>query len=105
MESTQGGKVIDNWDWLNEKFPADGNWETGNNLDPQPLWKAISKQYARGVSGKINYVNQTYEGKVWLNDESPIVDMLMDKGIVTGVDYYNKEFLINKILDEGVKGW
>ena len=102
MESTRGGQVIDEWDWLEKKYPS-SNWGTGNDLDPQPLWRAVSKEYANGVSGKVTYVNQSYEGKVWLYDESPIVDKLMDKGIVSDVDYYNKEYLINKILSEGEK--
>lgn len=104
MEGTPGGKVVDNWEWLEKKYPS-SNWNKNNDLDPKPLWSEFSKEYARNVSGKVTYVNQGYEGAVWLEDESPIVDKLMDKGIVTSVDYYNKEYLINKILSEGEKAW
>lgn len=105
MENTKGGRVIDGWDWINEKFPAKENWGKGNALDPKPLWRAASKEYAKGVSGKVTYVNQGYEGSIWLEDEATIVDRLLEKEVVTEVEYYNKEFIINKILDEGKKGW
>ncbi len=54
---------------------------------------------------KVTYVNQEYEGRIWTDVESITLDISIDKGRVTEIDYYNKEYLINKILDEGKKSW
>ncbi len=104
MEDTAGGKVVDEWPWLYEKYPSE-NWGTGNQFDPKPLWEAVSEEYALRARDKVTYVNQEYEGRIWTDVESITLDISIDKGRVTEIDYYNKEYLINKILDEGKKSW
>lgn len=52
LEGTKGGKVIDNWEYLNEKLP----WDQGG----KELWGGVSENYTRQLEGKVT-VLQTAE--------------------------------------------
>ncbi|KNY30515.1 RHS repeat-associated core domain-containing protein [Pseudobacteroides cellulosolvens] len=88
MENTQGGKVLNGWTWLGEKFTT---WDKGLDTDQQPLWKSVSSAYANGVTGKVAYVHPDLPdgkgiGDVWKNTEAPIVSLRQEEGLVTEVE-------------------
>lgn len=72
MEQTPGGQVFDNWRGLQGMYPE---WDTVTDLNQKPIWDALSSQYANGAEGIATYIHpSTYEGKVWLNIEKPILE-------------------------------
>lgn len=88
MENTQGGKVLNGWEWLGEKFPT---WNEGLDTDQQPLWKSVSSAYANGATGKVSYVHPDLPdgkgiGDVWKYTELPIVTQRMEEGLVTEIE-------------------
>ena len=61
-------------------------WNTGTILDQKPIWKSLSAQYANSTKGNVIYVHPSgYYGDVWLNTEYPVLEKLVDKGIVTDI--------------------
>lgn len=87
LETTPGGKVIDEWDEVN-KLPWDG--KKGSPPWSGELWNGVSKKYADGVTGEVNIV-QTPEklwdqGTVWQNSEKAIIKDKIYTGEVTKVN-------------------
>lgn len=99
FNSTLGGKVLDEWDWLNIKFPWQNNFGTGNKYDPMKLWNAASKEFANHVFGKTIYFFEDYEGVTWQNCEGPIVHAKIAVGEITSLKILTKENLGKKIKD------
>ena len=84
LETTKGGRVIDGWEYLNEKMP----WEQGG----KELWGGVSKKYAGTLEGEVS-VYQTPEaaarggGYVFKTYEEPVILENQDRGIVTDIIY------------------
>lgn len=84
LEQTKGGKVIDNWDYLNEKMP----WENGG----EQLWGGVSENYAGGLKGEVT-VYQTPDaaarggGHIFKTYEEPVIETNKRLGSVTEVIY------------------
>ena len=84
MEQTSGGQVFDGWKNLQKMYPE---WGTGTALDQKPIWEALSSQYANEASGNVSYVHpEGYYGNVWLNIEYPVLERMMDEGIVINIE-------------------
>ena len=80
MEGTRGGQVFDDWNWLGNQFPE---WDSKNILDQQPIWRALSEEYANGASGMVYYVHpEDYTGKIWSKVELPIIEKKIKTGNV-----------------------
>lgn len=94
MEMTQGGKVLDGWSWLQEKFP---DWHGKQKW----LWIAASEKYASGLSGEVIYFNSTYEGDIYLNYELRMLKELYEDNVVTGLVYANEEYYEKHYEKEG----
>ncbi len=87
LEGTKGGKVIDNWEYLNEKLP----WDNGG----KELWGGVSENYTGQLEGKVT-VLQTAEkaarggGDIYKTYELPE----LIRGQSTGrISEYNIEIL------------
>lgn len=82
LETTAGGRVVDNWDLLNESLP----WDSGGS----DFWGNLSEKYSNGATGIVNVV-QTPEkaaqggGYTWKNREQPVLERLQERGIVTDI--------------------
>ncbi|MGB3610369.1 MAG: hypothetical protein WA987_08325 [Cellvibrio sp.] len=89
LETTNGGRIIDDWPELNNKFPG---WKG----DPPPngfeLWGGISEKYAAGATGDVHVI-QTSEraatggGFVWKNAEKAVLENSLENGVVTKIHY------------------
>ncbi len=80
LEMTQGGSVMNNWNWLKGKYPT---WADEQPTDLRPLWKAFSKKYAQGVTGIATYVHPKGEyGYMWEKVEYKTLKINMLAGIV-----------------------
>lgn len=84
MEQTPGGQVFDEWRGLQGMYPAE--WGTSTELDPKPIWDALSAQYANNARGIATYVHtEGYIGNVWSKIERPILeehDIIINEVIV-----------------------
>ncbi len=84
LETTKGGRVIDNWDYLNEKLP----WENGG----EQLWGSVSEKYAGTLKGEVT-VYQTPKaateggGYIFKKYEKPILKDNEEIGVVTDIVY------------------
>lgn len=82
LEETPGGKVIDEWDDLNEAFPWDGTKMAPHGWD---FWGEVSSLYSRGAVGEIDVI-QDFEksfpsgGPTWRGREWPTI---VEEGKVT----------------------
>lgn len=99
FNSTPGGKVLDEWEWLNVKFPWKKNFGTGNRYDPMKLWNAASKEFANHVFGETIYFFEDYEGVTWQNCEGPIVHGRILSGEITSLKILTKENLGKDMRD------
>ena len=83
LETTSGGRVVDDWGTLNDNLP----WDNGG----KDFWGGLSDKYSRGASGEVNVV-QTAEkaaqggGYTWKNVEQPILERLQEQGVVTDIN-------------------
>lgn len=84
MEETNGGKVIDNWDYLDQKMP----WDKGG----KDVWGGVSEKYAGQLKGEVS-VYQTSEaaakggGYTFKTFEEPVIRANKSKGLVTNIIY------------------
>lgn len=99
FNSTPGGKVLDEWEWLNVKFPWQNNFGTGNKYDPMKLWNAASKEFADHVFGETTYFFEDYEGVTWQNCEGPIVHERIASGAITSLRVLTKDNLKKEIRE------
>lgn len=92
LETTNGGRVIDGWDEINNG----SDWVKGTPPYGRDLWKGVSRQYAEAASGNINTVQSPWKlwdsDTLWHNTEKPIIS----KGIVTGKIGDINMYTINK---------
>lgn len=91
LETTPGGRIVNEWQFLNKKLP----WKTGG----EEFWTGISGKYAAGSQGEVFVwqspdralsANGTLDwrgGYVWQTAERPVIQQLQDNGIVTGIKY------------------
>ena len=90
LETTKGGRLVDDWTLLNKAMP----WNSGG----EEFWGSLSTKYAKGVSGDITVVQtpdkaltdrgfEWHGGYVWQNYEKPVIDAHMDMGKVGKIDY------------------
>lgn len=83
LEMTLGGRVIDNWPYLEQKFV----WHDGPIMsDGERFWGEASRRYAKGLSGRVVAL-QTPDKKgggfIFKKYEYPELVRLIQKGIVT----------------------
>jgi hypothetical protein len=84
LETTPGGKMFDDWDWVTEKFPE---WNEGEYQRIE-IWEALSKEYASNAEGTVYYCNPTSEpGYMWAKVELEKLEDLKREGIVTEIKY------------------
>ncbi|GAA5216491.1 hypothetical protein GCM10025776_17320 [Corallincola platygyrae] len=82
LETTLGGKIIDQWD-------TGHVWSEGEGPPPwsKDLWSQVSEKYADGISGKVNLIqtdNKLWDpGTIWHNKEKALVK---DKILMGEVD-------------------
>lgn len=91
LETTKGGRIIDDWKELETRFPG---WDGDPPPNGYDLWGGISKKYASQVSGKVRVI-QTPErspngGYVWQNAEKNVITELQSDGIVTEIEFIVK---------------
>jgi hypothetical protein len=85
LETTPGGRVVDNWSELNGAF-------TRENGMGEQFWGGLSNKYARGLSGDVTAV-QTQQraaeggGFIYKNYELPEVNAGLVDGRVTGLNF------------------
>jgi hypothetical protein len=89
LETTAGGRIIDEWPDLKSY-----NWVKDNGPPPhaRDLWKAASEKYAEGASGIVNTV-QTADKldasyTLWHNVEKRVIADRLDTGDVTALNMY-----------------
>jgi hypothetical protein len=80
LEQTPGGRVIDNWDYLNNKLP----WDAGG----ERLWGGVSEKYARQLSGDVRSIqtvdrNAVGGGYVFKTYERPQVEAGLADGRIS----------------------
>lgn len=81
LEQTPGGRVIDDWAYLNSKLP----WEAGG----ERLWGQASGQYASQLSGQVTALQTPDKlggGYVYRNYELPQINQGLLNGSITGHD-------------------
>lgn len=90
LEQTAGGKVIDNWDDLNDAF----SWKA-DAMEPKAieLWKGVSKNYSKGASGEIDIIQDYAKkfprgGDVWRETEWPAI---VGEGKVTSMNVFGMD--------------
>ena len=87
LETTNGGRIIDDWPELNNKFPGWAGDPPPNGFD---FWGGVSEKYASGVTGDVRVI-QTAEraaqggGYVWKNAEKAVLENSMESGSVTKI--------------------
>ncbi|HEY0778275.1 MAG TPA: PAAR domain-containing protein [Gemmatirosa sp.] len=82
LETTPGGRVIDNWPSLNDNLP----WDQGG----KEFWGGVSTSYAQGASGDVSVVQSEYKaalggGDIWKEYELPELQRQMRRGQVTQI--------------------
>ena len=87
LEETPGGKVIDGWEDLNETFSWDKTKMGPHGWD---LWGAVSENYAKGVSGEIDIIQDVEKfpkgGDTWRGSEWPVI---RDEKKVTAMNIFS----------------
>lgn len=83
LELTWGGRVVDNWPYLEQKFV----WKEGLSVsDGEQFWGETSRRFAKGLSGSVTAL-QTPEKKgggfIFTKYEYPELLRLIQKGKVT----------------------
>lgn len=66
LETTKGGKIVDEWPYMQKKMP----WKD----EGRKFWMSLSENYASQASGKINVVRNKI-GEIWAEVEKPILDL------------------------------
>lgn len=87
LETTPGGRIIDEWKEVNSKFP----WNADSGPPPwtSQLWGDVSKKYAEGASGQVNLVqtpNKLWDpATVWHTQEKPTLSHLQKMGQISDI--------------------
>ncbi len=99
LEETAGGKVIDNWDDLNNVFSWDPKDMKPHGWD---LWGDVSENYSRGAVGDIEIIQDAKAfpagGQTWRGREWPAI---VEERKVTSMTIYSMDKMGN-ILDTKV---
>lgn len=99
LEETPGGKVIDNWDDLNNVFSWDPKDMKPHGWD---LWGDVSENYSRGAVGDIEIIQDAKAfpagGQTWRGREWPAI---VEERKVTSMTIYSMDKMGN-ILDTKV---
>ena len=90
LEMTEGGKVLDEWKWLNEKY---NTWGDNSKTDLTQLWKSASYYYSSQTHGVVTYVHShNYEGYIYNSVEKPEIKSRIRSGYVSEIrDVYSYE--------------
>ncbi|MEJ7805227.1 MAG: hypothetical protein WKG03_04825, partial [Telluria sp.] len=90
LETTAGGRILDNWDEVNKGY----NWTRWDGPPPhgRTLWGQVSKKYAHGASGHIHGVTTTGKlwdaGTLWHNVEKTVVQDNLLTGKITQMSFH-----------------
>lgn len=87
LETTPGGRIIDNWAEVNDKFKW--NADAGDPPWSSELWGGVSKKYAEAATGQVNLVqtpNKLWDPTtVWHSQEKPTLDYLQKIGQISDI--------------------
>ncbi len=89
LETTNGGRIVDEWPELKTSFPG---WDKDPPPNGYQFWTGLSEKYAQGASGDINVVQSAKKaavggGDIWKGHEYPKIEKLQDQGIVGSISY------------------
>jgi hypothetical protein len=90
LETTAGGRIIDDWKEVNNGY----NWDESYGPGPyaRELWAEASEKYAEGAVGHVNTVQTTAklwdERTLWHNTEKIIVQDKLQTREVSGLSMY-----------------
>ena len=82
LETTPGGRIIDNWQDVSSKFA----WNADSGPPPwtSDLWGGVSKKYAEAVTGQVNLVQTPAKlwdpTTIWHTQEKPTLTYLQKMG-------------------------
>ncbi|MDR2872855.1 MAG: hypothetical protein LBV45_10165, partial [Xanthomonadaceae bacterium] len=83
LETTKGGRVVDDWGYLNDKLP----WPRDVPDPPgEQFWGSLSKKYAGQLSGDVTALqtpDKAGGGYIFKKYEYPEVWRRQDRGIIT----------------------
>jgi uncharacterized Zn-binding protein involved in type VI secretion len=92
LETTPGGKVVNNWAFLNKKLP----WADGG----EQFWSRLSQRYAEGARGEVSVWQSPDRaigphgelnwrgGNIWQSSELPTLEQLQLTGEVGNINYH-----------------
>ena len=87
LETTPGGRIIDNWAEVNNKFKW--NEDAGDPPWLSELWGGVSKKYAEAATGQVNLIqtpNKLWDlTTVWHSQEKPTLAYLQRIGKVSDI--------------------
>jgi hypothetical protein len=90
LETTSGGRFIDEWDEVNKGYTWDARY--GDPPYARDLWKDVSKKYAEGATGNVSAVQSigklSDSNTLWHNVEKPVIQTKMMIGEVSDLDMY-----------------
>lgn len=87
LETTPGGRIIDNWPDVNSKFA----WNADSGPPPwtSDLWRGVSKKYAEAVTGQVNLVQTPAKlwdpTTIWHTQEKPTLTYLQKMGQIRDI--------------------
>ncbi|SEO39803.1 hypothetical protein SAMN05428959_107196 [Duganella sp. CF517] len=87
LETTPGGRIIDNWPEVNSKFA----WNADKGPPPwtSDLWENVSKKYAEAVTGQVNLVQTPAKlwdpTTIWHTQEKPTLTYLQKMGQISEI--------------------
>lgn len=87
LETTPGGRIIDNWPAVNSKFA----WNADKGPPPwtSDLWGNVSKKYAEAVTGQVNLVQTPAKlwdpTTIWHTQEKPTLTYLQKMGQISEI--------------------
>ena len=87
LETTPGGRVIDGWKEVNDKFA----WNADSGPPPwsSQLWGGVSKKYAEGATGVVNLIQTPKKlwdpTTVWHTQEKPTLEYLQEMGQISEI--------------------
>lgn len=90
LETTPGGRIIDDWDEVNKGYP----WNADSGPPPwsSDLWSATSEKYASGVSGNVNVVqtpDRLWDPRtIWSQQEKPLLLDAQELGKVSNINVH-----------------
>lgn len=76
LETTNGGRIVDEWKELETRFPG---WEGDPPPNGYDMWGGLSEKYAQGASGDVTVIQTPDKaaqggGYIWKSKEAPVLN-------------------------------